>query len=270
MEVVRRSTREKAHIQQEVAFVPFDNLLNLRDVGKTVNTFLGENRLVEGRLFRSARPDDATASDRRRLKEEYGIKTVMDLRTITEHVQQAEKREAESKIPALVQSNEALAEPLKIPGMDYLEININGKGFERSLLWRLSLWSFIKLITLMIFGYRMDAISILGREVMQPRGLVGLGFDSIDHCGPEIAEVPIKCITYDYCLSEKELAPEREGRVAEMKQIGLTEDFAACPKDWIKQMSDHLNEKYGGIEAYLMSIGFVAEHQQRLVEILSR
>jgi hypothetical protein len=41
----------------------------------------------------------------------------------------------------------------------------------------------------MLFGYRMQAISILGREVMQPRGLVGLGFDSIDHCGPEIAEV---------------------------------------------------------------------------------
>jgi protein-tyrosine phosphatase len=41
----------------------------------------------------------------------------------------------------------------------------------------------------MIFGYRVQAISILGREVMQPRGLVGLGFDSIDHCGPEIANV---------------------------------------------------------------------------------
>jgi protein-tyrosine phosphatase len=46
-----------------------------------------------------------------------------------------------------------------------------------------------KLITLMVFGYRMEAIAILGREVMLPRGLVGLGFDSIDHCGPEIAEV---------------------------------------------------------------------------------
>jgi len=42
---------------------------------------------------------------------------------------------------------------------------------------------------LMIFGYRMEAIAILGREVMLPRGLVGLGFDSIDYCGPEIAEV---------------------------------------------------------------------------------
>lgn len=41
----------------------------------------------------------------------------------------------------------------------------------------------------MVLGYRMEAISILGREVMQPRGLIGLGYDSLDHCGTEIAEV---------------------------------------------------------------------------------
>lgn len=46
-----------------------------------------------------------------------------------------------------------------------------------------------KLIFLMLFGYRVKAISILGREVMQPRGLIGLGHDSIDFCGPEIAQV---------------------------------------------------------------------------------
>jgi hypothetical protein len=47
-----------------------------------------------------------------------------------------------------------------------------------------------KLVTLMAFGYRMEAISILGKNVMQPRGLIGLGHDSLDNCGPEIAEVP--------------------------------------------------------------------------------
>lgn len=35
----------------------------------------------------------------------------------------------------------------------------------------------------------MQAIAILGREVMLPRGLVGLGLDTLDHCGPEINEV---------------------------------------------------------------------------------
>jgi hypothetical protein len=61
----------------------------------------------------------------------------------TEHANQAKKREGDLKIPSLVQSKAALAEPLKIPGMNYLEININGKGFERSLLWQLSFFSFL-------------------------------------------------------------------------------------------------------------------------------
>jgi protein-tyrosine phosphatase len=50
-------------------------------------------------------------------------------------------------------------------------------------------WEYRKLIILMAFGYRMEAISILGREVMQPRGLAGLGYDCIDHSGLEIAQV---------------------------------------------------------------------------------
>lgn len=88
--------------------------------------------------------------------EEYGIKTVMDLRTVypfrsffatnsntlrTEHANQVKKRQGDLKVPALVQSNAALAEPPQIPDVTYLNININGKGFERSLLWQLSTWS---------------------------------------------------------------------------------------------------------------------------------
>lgn len=40
-----------------------------------------------------------------------------------------------------------------------------------------------------MIGMRMRGIAIMGREVMLPRGLIGLGYDSIDHCGLEIAEV---------------------------------------------------------------------------------
>jgi protein-tyrosine phosphatase len=41
----------------------------------------------------------------------------------------------------------------------------------------------------MAFGYRNEAISILGREVMQPRGLTGLGIDTLDNSGDEILHV---------------------------------------------------------------------------------
>jgi protein-tyrosine phosphatase len=35
----------------------------------------------------------------------------------------------------------------------------------------------------------MRAIAIMGREVMRPRGLVGLGLDTLDASGREMAEV---------------------------------------------------------------------------------
>jgi protein-tyrosine phosphatase len=156
----------------------------------------------------------------------------------------------------------------------------------------------------MAFGYRMEAISILGREVMQPRGLIGLGYDSMDHCGPEIAEalrtytnpenygilahctqgkdrtgliialilfllgVPIPAISHDYVASEEELLPEKESRMKEIKSIGLTEDFAGCPKDWIEKMDEHLNDKYGGVENYCEGIGFGKEEQEKLRQLL--
>ncbi len=150
----------------------------------------------------------------------------------------------------------------------------------------------------------MEAISILGREVMQPRGLVGLGFDSIDHCGPEVAEalrayskpenypilshctqgkdrtglvialllfllaIPKNAIAFDYCMSEEELLPERESRLKEIRSIGLTEDFAGCPPDWIEKMEKHLDEKYGGVWKYCRSIGFSEEDKESLLKLL--
>lgn len=61
--------------------VGLENVLNFRDVGKTVNDFLGTRRIREGLFYRSARPDDATLSDRQLIRDELGIKTVIDLRT---------------------------------------------------------------------------------------------------------------------------------------------------------------------------------------------
>jgi len=56
----------------------------------------------------------------------------------TEHLKQAQKRDADLRIPALLASNAALAEPAQIPGLNYLEIKITGKPFENYLLSQLS------------------------------------------------------------------------------------------------------------------------------------
>ncbi|KAG9241859.1 tyrosine/serine protein phosphatase-like protein [Calycina marina] len=282
----------------------FDNILNFRDVGKTINGFLGTKHVVEGRIYRSARPDDATMSDRRKLKEEYNINTIMDLRTVTEHANQAKKRASDLQVPALVQSNDALAKPVQIPGMNYIEVNVNGKGFERTLMWQLSYWNITKLVSLMAIGRRMKAINVLGKNVMQPRGLIGLGYDSLDACGPEIAEalrafchtqnfgilvhctqgkdrtgliiaiilflleVPIEAMTKDYVMSEGELLPECESRLVEIRSIGLSDDFAGCPKDWIIRIDEYLREKYGSAKSYCTKIGFTEKEQAELIALL--
>lgn len=156
----------------------------------------------------------------------------------------------------------------------------------------------------MAFGYRMEAISIIGTNVMLPRGLVGLGYDTLDYCQPELAnaanllsqqstypslvhctqgkdrtgmvialllfllEVPLEAISYDYTMSEKELLPMREKMLGEIHEIGLSDEFAGCPKDWIYRMDEHIKQKYGGIKAYLEHIGVGKDVQTRIIEIL--
>ena len=137
---------------------------------------------------------------------------------------------------------------------------------------------------------------------MQPRGLIGLGKDSIDHAQDEIGQVlqvmaearnyplmihctqgkdrtglsvmllllllgaPLHAIAADYLASESELRPEKESRMREISEIGLGEDFAGCPPDFVAQVSDHINGTYGGLQAYLKRIGVDKTVQIKIME----
>jgi len=241
------------------------------------------------------------------LTHEYGIKTIIDLRSKTEHINQAKKRDASiSSSEVVPQTESRITEPLKIPGIRYYEINLNGASFEKALMKKLRWSSLGKLVALMAFGYRNEAISILGREVMQPRGLTGLGIDTLDNSGDEILHVfdvladsqqypiivhctqgkdrtgliillvlllvaaPRECISKDYVMSEAELQPEKEERMKEISSIGLTEDFAGCPPDFVEKLANHLEQRYGGVEGYLKTIRVTSEQQQQVRNILLR
>lgn len=155
------------------------------------------------------------------------------------------------------------------------------------LLAKLTWTEFFRLAGLMIFGYRLDAIKILSPH-MEEMGLVGLAKNSIDVCTKEVkqvfdvladdrnwpilvhctqgkdrtglivmlllwlAQVKDNIIEEDYLLSEPELAPEKESRMKEIGAIGLSEQFAVCPPDLTKQVHSHIQEKYGGVEKYLL------------------
>lgn len=156
----------------------------------------------------------------------------------------------------------------------------------------------------MIASYRVEAISILGREVMQPRGLIGLGKDTIDYAKHEICEImevmadnmnypiiihctqgkdrtglviivllllldtPLDAISSDYLASERELLPERVSRLAEIKEIGLSENFADCPPNFVDEVSHYINDEYGSVQRYISSIGVGETTQEKVIENL--
>ena len=70
----------------------------------------------------------------------------MSLRTKTEHVEAARKRRRDADIPALLQTNDALAGPVKIDSIDYREVKITGGGFEKFMLSQMCWSSFLRLI----------------------------------------------------------------------------------------------------------------------------
>jgi protein-tyrosine phosphatase len=205
-----------------------------------------------------------------------------------------------------MQSNDEAAEPLKIPGITYHEINFNGSAFSRYLVSKLSWYNFGRLITLMALGYRLEAISILGVNVMSDRGVIGLGIDSIDVCTHEVFQVfqvlvepsnypvmihctqgkdrtgltvmlclallgvPVDAIDYDYMLSQDELEPEKEERLKEIRSIGMGDEFANCDPKLITKLTEHIKDRYGGVEQYLLDAGVTAEMQESVKRILGR
>ncbi|UNI19140.1 Protein-tyrosine-phosphatase [Purpureocillium takamizusanense] len=285
-----------------------DKVLNFRDVGKTVNFYLGEKRVREGVIFRSARPDDATPRDKAIIKDQLAIRTVIDLRTKTELLEQAQKHHAQGHGAEACSSRggggTAPVHPPRIAGIDYREIKITGRSFERHIMSQLCWWSFIKVIFLYVFGYRLDAVRIIGQEVLLARGLIGLGTDTLDHSGAEIREalllygsaqsvpvlvhctqgkdrtgiicalllmileVPAPAIEHDYFLTDAALISERDERLAEIRNIGLTDEWFNTAEDMISGMEKHLAQTYGGLDAYLDGIGFGQQDRDRLREQL--
>ena len=301
--------------------IKFENILNFRDVGQTINTLTNTSTLQPKLLYRSARPDTATPADRLILTDELHIKTILDLRSKTEHINVAKAHYNVASLPPAVPDNPDTSDAttatvtttttttppsLTIPTIEHNYISLNGPAFERHLVGSLSYLSFFHLLSLLALGYRDSAIAILGAQVMTPRGLIGLGLDTLDHSTREIKTcfdilsnadsypVLVHCTQgkdrtglivllvlllcgvgqeaaeQDYVLSEKELEPEREERLKDIKRVGLDESFAGCPAGFVQDVVAHLNERYGGVEKYLAKIGVGDEAQRSIREIMLR
>lgn len=210
---------------------------------------------------------------------------------------------------------------LQIPGCQRFLISLTGKGFERALLAKLDWFTYMyvsshcvesfyiscvyaltdenrKVLAWAMTGYRSDAVRLIGEQVMQPRGLIGLAQDTLHastaeiravfevlarndanflvHCtqGKDRAglivlmilllageTVPAAAIADDYMRSELELLSEFEERMREVRALGLGEDYTRCPPGFVEAVTQYLQDRYGGVKGYLAGIGVDEEMQ---------
>ncbi|KAH9878498.1 hypothetical protein IAQ61_001770 [Plenodomus lingam] len=192
----------------------------------------------------------------------------------TEHIEQAQKRNLRIKASAVLpKTNDALTEPLEIPGIIYHNINFNGSAFSRMLLSQLSWLEFFKLIGLMmlgLIGLAQSSLDVCTGEVRQVFDVLSdeRNWPVLIHCtqGKDRTGLVVMLVLFllgvgdeiiddDYRLSESELAPEKEERLKEIASIGLSERFAVCPPDVVSGIHAHVKDKYTSVENYLGFVG---------------
>ena len=83
-----------------------------------------------------------------------------------------------------------------------------------------------------------------------------------------ILGVPIPAIEHDYSLTDEALIPERNERLVEIHEIGLTDEWVDTAKDFIEKVEQHLNDKYSGLDNYLDQIGFGGEDRVKVRDAL--
>ncbi|KAJ7160906.1 protein-tyrosine phosphatase-like protein [Mycena filopes] len=275
---------------------PFTGIYNFRDVGRVVNSLLSDAFVQTGLIFRSGRLDSATDADRLKLSLEYGFQngTVIDLRTKSEHIKQAEDRRLSARTTPT---------PDELP-WDVVNINFIGTKFNLNVLKQLKWWQLIWFMALMICRRRMDAIRILGRNVLGPKGLVGLSKDSLRFCQAEICQalevfadpksypvlvhctqgkdrsglvvmlvlfavgVPLEQVKADYALSNEGLAPVRQSMIKEVEEMGMGAEYTMAPPEVVQAVWNFLLEEYGGVDGYLDVIGFGEEKRHTLRKLL--
>lgn len=83
-----------------------------------------------------------------------------------------------------------------------------------------------------------------------------------------ILDVPLPAIEYDYALSDEALVSEREERLIEIHEIGLSDEWADTHPQLIASLDKHLNATYGGLNGYLDGIDFGAEERAKVHDAL--
>ncbi|KAH8809649.1 protein-tyrosine phosphatase-like protein [Flagelloscypha sp. PMI_526] len=176
----------------------FQGVFNFRDVALSTSdsSDTTSHPLISvGRLFRSGKLDDATEKDIQRLRDTYGIRTIVDLRSETEgkHPLGLKKTYPSAKTSPQPPRHKGVLLP---PPQDSKQsechsyyVNFTGKKFRSKAAWGpLPLKYKLKVIGLVLIGQKRKAPKTIGRKVLQAKGLIGLYKAFVDYCQDEIGQ----------------------------------------------------------------------------------
>ncbi|KAL1926201.1 hypothetical protein VTP01DRAFT_6066 [Rhizomucor pusillus] len=216
----------------------------------------------------------------------------LDVLSLDKHEQEAEATKDTSGNASLVRKK--------------YRIDFAGRNFQRNCIFTsCSLSVKIMIILLMIFCQRRRAAMLVGERVLTPMGVANMYKRFIDHCQNEIfqammifvdeknypvhihctqgkdrtglvsclllsiAGVPLEIIVRDYAQTQKGLAPIREKMLQELKEAGLSEEFADAPPQNMRDLLRYIEQTYGSVSKYLDHIGFGEIYQKRVRDIIS-
>jgi len=139
----------------------------------------------------------------------------------------------------------------------------------------------------MELGKKAEAVTFIGKHVIQPHGLLGLNKNFVDYCGSEIVSalklmrnpkawpmlvhctqgkdrtglvialalslcgVPDDVIVIDYARSQEGLERQRHIMVEEMRKTGLEPEFSDAPAEIIQMTLEYIRKNYKSIPDYL-------------------
>ncbi|KKZ61001.1 hypothetical protein EMCG_04336 [[Emmonsia] crescens] len=137
---------------------PFDNIMNFRDVGAYINQLCG------------TRTEHTIAANRR----------------LASQLSEEEEETTPVSQPQSRTNDEHL---IKLPSARRIMLSLAGWNLEKVLLWRLSWFALLKVISLLASGYRNAATKLVVEHTMVPRGLKGLAHDTLTASQEEIKEL---------------------------------------------------------------------------------
>lgn len=210
-----------------------EKIINFRQIGGKGITTEDGRKVKDGLLFRSARTDSATDSDKEYLKNQVGLKSIIDMRGLSEYSKRAKKPFKDSFTTIFMKSG--LAKEQSRPtsthqGYMYV-IDIIGRKYAWHIMNKVNVflwsWSLVLIAIDAVFGTKLT-IHFFAKHVVNKMAVWEHYMDILEVAKPEIAVI-LRLVSDPLnlpCLVHCELGKDRTGYISALilACIGIEDD----------------------------------------------